>query len=228
MDDLEQRVERKIDKKLLEKSDSGELDQEAVKQEIINELKEEQAGQRQGWLETMDTDSVSRRSFLKMLGLGTGGLALASSASADFGQVLASTQGTSDINADSVDGKDASDLGTDLTNISNIQTASDGIGVQVYNSGSATDSATVVDVSGPGWILGGKLSRSANGAGRSGDATSEVNMNIDGRGYQNFSRGIIPAMFFESSLNINLFVDVGLSSGTKVSANASASIKYIT
>jgi hypothetical protein len=232
VDDLEQRVERKIDKKLLERSDTGELDREAVKQEIISELKEEQAGQRQGWLESMDTDSVSRRSFLKMLGLGTGGLALASSASADFGQVLASTQGTSDINADSVDGKDASDLGTDLTNLTssyNVQSVSDSVGIYQDGSNTKTDSTELVSVSGSGWVLSGKYSRNVTKKGFRASASAKVNMDIDGNSFTNFSSGIIPAFYFDSSFSIDLSAS-GSSGGpnyTFARANASASVKYI-
>ncbi len=47
-----------------------------------------------------------------MAGVGLGSLALVSPVSGAWGQVLASTQGTSDIDADTVDGKDASELGS--------------------------------------------------------------------------------------------------------------------
>jgi|APHM01.1.fsa_nt_gi hypothetical protein len=134
MEDIDEKLERKIEQKLEERlgtsenstfredfysgsemekddgQDPEKVDRETLKQEIMQELQEERRQEKQDIPPSLESDKISRRSFLKMLGIGTGGLALASSTSADFGQVLASTQGTSDIDADTVDGQEASQL----------------------------------------------------------------------------------------------------------------------
>ncbi len=54
--------------------------------------------------EQPEENSISRRSFLKMTGLGLGGLALSSAVSSAWGQVQASSQGKSDVDASTLNG----------------------------------------------------------------------------------------------------------------------------
>jgi hypothetical protein len=136
-----------------------------------------------------------------------------------------------DINgdADTVDGKHASDLDSPLPNPSNVQTASESIYVSVGNYDSSSDSATVVDASGPGWVLGGKLSKDQSSINdyNQTSTSSSVNITIDGTNYPNFSRGVIPSIYFSSSLTISLSVSASNGTGSSPFAEVSASVRYI-
>lgn len=76
--------------------------------EIFEDLSEEE---KKGMIDQVKEKEMSRRSFMKALGAGAGGLALTSMASGAWGQWVASSQGVSDIDADTVDGVEAADLG---------------------------------------------------------------------------------------------------------------------
>jgi hypothetical protein len=128
--------------------------------------------------------------------------------------------------ADTVDGKDASDLGSALANPSNVQTASDGLTAFAGDDfTSDSDSTTLVDASGPGWVLRGRLARDTESSGDN-SASADVNITVDGTSYNSFSREIIPAMYFNSSLTIEVSVSANAITGTPL-ATASASVNYI-
>lgn len=81
---------------------------EQLRQKVDN-LSEEN----KGMVNDLEEDDLSRRSFLKALGLGVGGLALSSSA-AGWSLFRPKSQGTSDIDAETVDAVQASKLGRDV------------------------------------------------------------------------------------------------------------------
>lgn len=105
---LEQRVEELIDEKT---GDEEDVDREQLKQEILEELDSRSEEERKSLVEKVSKGKVSRRDFLKTLGLGAGGLALSSSVAGGWSLWRPQKKGVSDINADTVDGKNASELG---------------------------------------------------------------------------------------------------------------------
>ncbi|MFB6145703.1 MAG: twin-arginine translocation signal domain-containing protein [Candidatus Nanohaloarchaea archaeon] len=95
-EEIEELIEKKIEEKLDERGDNKEPDS-FIGKEIERKIEEKK-----------EEEGVDRRSFLKMLGLGAGGLALSSQASALF--KLTSPPKKSNINADTLDGSNLSDL----------------------------------------------------------------------------------------------------------------------
>lgn len=147
--DLEVEVEKLIDQKI-EESEKDSVDREELKQEILEELEEKSDKEKGLLLNKLQHSKISRRSFLKALGIGAGGLALSSSAAAGlftFGPNK--NTGPDAINADTVDGKDASQLGRVvkrnrsgnmyMQNVGNASTKATTTGVTVTTSVSTTD-----------------------------------------------------------------------------------------
>jgi hypothetical protein len=127
--------------------------------------------------ESKETDTVeenkniSRRKFLKMAGLGAGAIGLSSATSA-WSILQPSSQGTSDIDADTVDGSEAAgfiqasetDNGGDITH---------------YRSVDGADSRrNLVNISGSGTVIGGTFLSPTIGG---GDGSSmSVYITVDG------------------------------------------------
>lgn len=114
----EEKVEQKIEEKIeevIEDKVEGEETNEFIGQKLEEKLKEKaeemDQEEKKGLVEKVKEKSVSRRDFMKMLGLGAGGLAFSSAASADLFKILPPEKGTSDVDADTVDGENASSLG---------------------------------------------------------------------------------------------------------------------
>lgn len=106
-EELEQRVEQLIE----EKTGDEEVDREQLKQEIIEELDSKSEEEKKSLVEKVSKGNVSRRDFLKTLGLGAGGLALSSSVAAPWSLWRPENKGPSGIDADTVDGKESDQLG---------------------------------------------------------------------------------------------------------------------
>ncbi|MFB6100596.1 MAG: twin-arginine translocation signal domain-containing protein [Candidatus Nanohalobium sp.] len=80
---VEQKVEKRLEEKLEKRKTSGET-KEAEKD--------------------VENEKVSRRSFIKMLGVGAGTLALSSSVTGAWSLIQPANQGSSGVNAETVDG----------------------------------------------------------------------------------------------------------------------------
>lgn len=107
---LEEEIEKLIDEKIEGREGSG-IDKEQLKQEILGDLEDRSEDEKGMMLNKLQHSKISRRKFLKALGLGAGGLALSSQAAAAWSLWQPKNKGVSDINADTVDGKNASELG---------------------------------------------------------------------------------------------------------------------
>jgi hypothetical protein len=106
--------------KLVEERVKEILDEE--KQKMKKELRQEIRQENNTETEEKDSDSMlSRRQFMKTAGLGIGALSLSSLTSA-WSILQPSSQGTSDIGADKVDGYDIQKNGTDGSKIINFKT----------------------------------------------------------------------------------------------------------
>ncbi len=120
-------VEQKLDQNLV----SGSRDR--IAQEIIRNLEKERQKKK-----ILESRRINRRDFLKLLGLGAGTIGLASGTAGAWGQLRASSQGLSDIDADEVDGHHlsvgSSKPGSPATGTLFYDT--DGEGVHYYNGSS--------------------------------------------------------------------------------------------
>lgn len=107
---IEKETEKKIEELVEREIESREVkvDTEDIKQKIIEELSN---SQKQEYDSLGKLKSISRREFIKTLGLGAGGLALSSQVAGAWSLWQPQNKGKSDINADKVDGNDASQLG---------------------------------------------------------------------------------------------------------------------
>ncbi|NMJ76764.1 twin-arginine translocation signal domain-containing protein [Nanohaloarchaea archaeon] len=111
---LEKRIEEAIDTSLEDTSTSlGE--RRKLKRNILKQVRQDRKEEGEEGNTDADRD-LTRRKFLKMLGIGTGGLALSSSAAGLF--KITDQPQTSTINADTIDGNQASNFATanDLSN----------------------------------------------------------------------------------------------------------------
>ncbi len=107
-EELDRKVERLIDEKV---GEDEQIDREELKKEIMEELEDESRYQEKDAVD-LDEEKISRRDFLKIIGIGAGGITLSSSVAGAWAQLRASSQGLSDIDADTVDGNHASDFET--------------------------------------------------------------------------------------------------------------------
>lgn len=98
-EELEEIIERKVQKKVNQELKNRKEDNNTAESDIVEET-----------VEKIKNSGMSRRKFLKTLGLGAGGLALSSQAAAAWSLWQPANKGNSDIDADTVDGKHASDL----------------------------------------------------------------------------------------------------------------------
>ncbi|MDY6771334.1 MAG: twin-arginine translocation signal domain-containing protein [Candidatus Nanohaloarchaea archaeon] len=90
---------------------TDKVDKEDLKHEFINRMEEMEEDRRETFISQLRDAKISRRNFMKILGIGAGGLALSSTASgASWGLFQPLTSGTSDVNADQLDGFEASQL----------------------------------------------------------------------------------------------------------------------
>jgi hypothetical protein len=154
------------------------------------------------------SENISRRKFLKMAGLGAGVIGLSSATSA-WSILQPSSQGTSDIDADTVDGSEAGGFiqaseTDDLSDITLYEISG------TYYSDETT--INFLNLSGGGTLLGGYFY---------GDANTETDLymdiTIDGGSTQRIKPAIaegdigtfhmlsIPPFRFETSLDINVF-----------------------
>lgn len=102
-EEIEQLIERKVEEKLEEKQQEKEKsNQNLIDQKIDREIQQQK--------EDGENPGLDRRSFLKTLGVAAGGLALTSSTTA-WSIIQPLTDGKSEIDADTVDGQEASELG---------------------------------------------------------------------------------------------------------------------
>lgn len=107
-EELRKEVNRLIEEKMEEDPDAAK---EEVQEEILQELDKKAEKEQENILDRLKQGEVSRRDFLKLLGLGGGGLALSSAVSGFMPPWKPPSMGTSSLDADTVDGKHASDLG---------------------------------------------------------------------------------------------------------------------
>ncbi len=98
-EDARNRIKEIIEQKKDENQITG--NREEITQQIVSNLKQADRRQRQQLFNHRD---ISRRDFLKLLGMSAGTIGLVSGASGAWGQLRASSQGVSDVNADEVDG----------------------------------------------------------------------------------------------------------------------------
>lgn len=108
---IEALVEKRVEERIQEKK-------EEMKEEVKQEIKRESEEQN---LENSKNSMLSRRQFMKTAGLGIGALSLSSLTSA-WSILQPSSQGTSDIGADKVDGYDIQKNGADGSGIINFKT----------------------------------------------------------------------------------------------------------
>lgn len=107
--ELEKLIEEKIKEKQNKDKDVFQL-REQIKEELKQEIERTHVDKEKALLNKFKDAKVSRRNFLKTIGIGAGGLALSSTASAFMDPWRPKSQGLSDIDADMVDGKHASDF----------------------------------------------------------------------------------------------------------------------
>lgn len=247
---VEEIVEEKVEESLEEGADS-EISK-IVEQKVEEKLEDQEKTAEKG-LDLVDSGDMDRRSFLKMLGLGGAGLGLAASGAAklnirdntDFfgnidtnGNTITDSTGQPvNINADQLDGKHASDLGSPLANPSNVQTASKQVGSGSskfsYSSPSESDSdSATLSLSGPGWVLSGTYSMSSSVDPSGGSANTRITANVDGNKYLddaavNGTR-FISALYFNSSLVIDMNCSTSATyKGDIANASVSATVNYI-
>jgi hypothetical protein len=112
---LEKRIEDAIDTSL-EDTSTSLRERRKLKQNILKQVRQNKREEEKEEAETGVDKDLTRRKFLKMLGIGTGGLALSSSAAGLF--KITDQPQTSTINADTIDGNQASNFATanDLSN----------------------------------------------------------------------------------------------------------------
>lgn len=173
--------------------------------ELEQKIEEQESGKTET---TEENKNISRRKFLKMAGLGAGAIGLTSATSA-WSILQPSSQGTSDIDTDKVDGSEAADLiqaseTDDLSDITLYEISG------TYYSDETT--INFLNLSGGGTLLGGYFY---------GDANTETDLymdiTIDGGSTQRIKPAIaegdigtfhmlsIPPFRFETSLDINVF-----------------------
>jgi hypothetical protein len=182
------------------------------------ELEQKIEQQESGKTETAEEKrNISRRKFLKMAGLGAGAIGLSSATSA-WSILQPSGQGTSDIDADTVDGSGAAGL---------IQASEADDGGDITQYGVAgMDNDTLVNVSGSGVLLGGIAGLNEGDAVNS-PTSQAVTITIDGgtsfaaTSYStNMDDGMgiafIPPAKFESSLKITTSSPINNSGGATV------------
>jgi hypothetical protein len=122
---LEKRIEEAIDTSLEDTSTSlGE--RRKLKRNILKQVRQDRKEEEEEGNTDADRD-LTRRKFLKMLGIGTGGLALSSSAAGLF--KITDQPQTSTINADTVDNFDIQKNGSDTNGVINLDTNSNRITV---------------------------------------------------------------------------------------------------
>ncbi|MFT4892598.1 MAG: hypothetical protein ACI8Z7_000379 [Candidatus Nanohaloarchaea archaeon] len=203
-------------------SDLSEEIQE-IKQELQQvkernrELEQKIEQQESGKTETAEEKrNISRRKFLKMAGLGAGAIGLSSATSA-WSILQPSSQGTSDIDAETVDGSEAggfiqaseTDDGSDITVYRNV------------GSGYSDIEETIVSINGSGTLLGGYAITAGP------ENNDELRITVDGSVTQNYtpvwvSNGddgfegniYISPIKFQSSLEVGIY-------GASVTNNAS-------
>lgn len=154
---LEEEIDKLVEQKLDEKEVGGDREElkEEIREEVIESLEEKSEKDKRSLIAGLKTSSISRRDFLKTLGLGAGGLALASSGAASWAKWTPLSDGTSDIDADTVDGNEASNLGKVNPKIEKVASAQPTL---TTTSDSTTTSYTVANVgdsvSGSAYIMG--------------------------------------------------------------------------
>ena len=117
-----------------------------MKKELRKEIRQENNTE----TEEKDSDSMlSRRQFMKTAGLGIGVLSLSSLTSA-WSLIQPSSQGTSDIDADTVDGSQAGDIGSSIA-------AENPSEVDMYDVQGEYGYNLVADITGSGCLLGDVL-----------------------------------------------------------------------
>lgn len=123
-EEVEEKIDRKIEQKVdekLEKVLDGEADSELdakVKQRLEERLEEMSESGKKSLLDRINDKKITRRNFLKVLGLGAGGLTLSSTAAAGLFKITKPSV-TSAVDADTVDGKEASEIGGSVSQAKN-------------------------------------------------------------------------------------------------------------
>lgn len=85
------------------------MDEERIEEIVERKIREKESEDSKTGIE--DDQEMSRRKFLKLAGLGAGGLALTSSTAAvNWGILQKPSQGKSDVDAEKLDGKNADEL----------------------------------------------------------------------------------------------------------------------
>ncbi|MFB6099820.1 MAG: twin-arginine translocation signal domain-containing protein [Candidatus Nanohalobium sp.] len=103
---IEEIVERKVEEKL-EKKTRDEVEDSVIDQKIEEKIAEKVANrdkmEKQSFVEKVQNEGISRRGFLKMLGLGAGGLAASSAAAGvDWSVLRPASSGVSDVKSSTV------------------------------------------------------------------------------------------------------------------------------
>ncbi|MFT4892874.1 MAG: hypothetical protein ACI8Z7_000662 [Candidatus Nanohaloarchaea archaeon] len=104
-DKINKKINRLIEGKVIDRENKS-IGRE-MKEKEINELK---TGEGEEPSINLSEAGITRRSFLKKLGLGVGGLALTSQFTGAWSLIQPSKEGVSDIDADTVDGTDREDI----------------------------------------------------------------------------------------------------------------------
>ncbi len=134
----EEEAKRRVKEIVEEKKDENEItgDREEITDKIVSNLRKASPPEQERALH--NRRNISRRDFLKMLGMSAGTVGLISGTSAAWGQLRASSQGLSDVDADEVDGHHlsvgSSKPGSPATGTLFYDT--DGEGVHYYNGSS--------------------------------------------------------------------------------------------
>ncbi len=161
---LQHRINQLVEKKLDENEISGSRDE--IVNEIARNLKKQTSPPK--LVQNSRPERIDRRDFLKLLGMSAGTIGLISGAAGAWGQLRASSQGLSDVDADEVDGHHlsvgSSKPGSPATGTIFYDT--DGEGVHYYNGSSwvkvtTSTSGKTIRVT---WENGESFSSSSSGA----------------------------------------------------------------
>jgi hypothetical protein len=187
---IEELVEKRVEQRMQEKKEEMK---EEVKQELLQNKEPESSE------EGSKSSVLSRRQFMKTAGLGIGALGLSSMTSA-WSILQPSSQGTSGIDADTVDGLQARGF---------IQASEtdDGSDITEYNG-----TGTIASVSGSGCLLGGIAIANAGYS----NTTVSAEITVDGGtsftisgmdllhpyADENIMLAFIPSVKFESNLEV--------------------------